>query len=102
MTLRVSQMTGVRNGYVIMLKTLANTMLIGAVQKGTGVPPTSTLTTALLTTGASLLLARGRRPIGVALLAVGGLLLWHEREEAAKERLKPAEPSPVPSGGVAG
>ena len=64
-----------------MLKTLANALVIGAVQKGTGVPPTGTLTTAMLTTGASLMLVRGRRPIGLALLAVGGLMLWHEREE---------------------
>lgn len=77
-----------------MLKTLANSLLIGAVQKGTGVPPTGTLTTALLTTGASLLLARGRRPVGVALLAVGGLLLWHEHQEAERARLSPPAPAP--------
>lgn len=81
-----------------MLNTLANSLLIGTVQKGTGVTPAGPVTTALITTGASLLLTRGRRPIGLALLAAGGLLLWREVEkEQADARLKPVSPVPARS-----
>jgi hypothetical protein len=68
-----------------MLKMLAKTMFVGAVEKSIGVRPSGTLTTALLTTGASLLLVRGRRPIGFVLLAAGGMLLWRESEAMATE-----------------
>jgi hypothetical protein len=68
-----------------MLKMLANTLIVGAVRKGAGMPRTGTLTSALLTTGASLLLVRGRRPVGFVLLAAGGLLLWRESEAARAE-----------------
>ena len=63
-----------------MLRTLAKTMLIGAAQRRAGVMPAGTLSTALLTTGASLMLTRGRRPIGLAVAAAGGVLLWREVE----------------------
>ncbi len=64
-----------------MLRSLAKTMLVGAVQKGTGVPRSGAISTTLLTTGVSLLLVRGRRPVGAALVAAGGLLRWHEIEQ---------------------
>ncbi|NIJ32863.1 hypothetical protein [Sphingomonas oligoaromativorans] len=65
-----------------MLRTLAKSMLIGAAQRRVGVMPAGTISTALLTTGASLMLKRGRRPIGLALVAAGGVLLWHEAERS--------------------
>jgi hypothetical protein len=68
-----------------MLNSLLNSALVGSVQKGTGVAPTGPVTTALITTGASLLLTRGRRPVGLALLVVGGLLLWREVEKEHEE-----------------
>lgn len=63
-----------------MLRTLAKSMLLGAAQKRAGVTPAGPVSAALLTSGASLLLTRGRRPIGLALAAAGGLLLWREIE----------------------
>jgi hypothetical protein len=81
-----------------MLRTLAKSMLIGAAQRRVGVMPAGTISTALLTTGASLMLKRGRRPIGLALVAAGGVLLWREAErsravaepEKAEVETKPA------------
>lgn len=67
-----------------MLRTLVNSLVVGAVRRGTGISEPGVLTTALLTTGASLLLSRGRRPVGLALIAAGGLLLWHENEPEAE------------------
>ncbi len=63
-----------------MLRTLAKSMLVGAVQKRVGGTPAGPVSTALLATGASLMLTRGRRPIGLALAAAGGLLLWRAAE----------------------
>jgi hypothetical protein len=80
-----------------MLRTLATSMLVGAVQKRVEVAPVGPVSTALLTTGASLMLRRGRRPIGLALLAAGGLLLWHE----AGRRPTPTLPPPEPEDGSA-
>jgi hypothetical protein len=75
-----------------MIRQAATSMLIGAVRKGTGATPAGQVTAGLLTTGASLLLTRGRRPVGLALLALGGLLLWHEVEkDQAAVRMKPAK-----------
>ncbi len=80
----------------MMLRTLATSMLVGAVQKRIGVTPTGPVSTALLATGASLMLTRGRRPIGLALAAAGGLLLWRDVErqrgeaQAAEEAAPPA------------
>lgn len=81
-----------------MLRTLAKSMLIGVAQRRVGVMPAGTISTALLTTGASLMLKRGRRPIGLALVAAGGVLLWREAErsragaepEKAEVETKPA------------
>ena len=68
-----------------MLRTLAKSMLLGAAQKRAGVTPAGPVSAALLTSGASLLLTRGRRPIGFALAAAGGLLLWREAERRRAE-----------------
>jgi hypothetical protein len=77
-----------------MLKTMVNSFLVDAVRKRTGIPEPGVLTTAMLTTGASLLMSRGRRPIGLALIAVGGLLLWHENVPETVE----VKPAPRPRG----
>lgn len=72
-----------------MMNAFANAVLVGAVEKGTGVRPAGPVTAALLTTGATLLLTRGRRSVGLALVAAAGLLLWREevrREEEAKAK----------------
>ncbi len=74
-----------------MLDTFAKSLLVGAVQKGTGVPQSGPISTTLLTTGVSLMLIRGRRPVGLALAVVGGLLRWHELEEARKDALRALE-----------
>ena len=79
-----------------MLGTFAKSLLVGAVQKGTGVPQSGPISTTLLTTGVSLMLIRGRRPVGLALAAVGGLLRWHELEEERRAALKaPASPADI-------
>lgn len=70
-----------------MLGTFAKSMLVGAVQKGTGVPQSGPISTTLITTGVSLMLIRGRRPVGLALAAAGGLLRWHELEQARRAAL---------------
>lgn len=77
-----------------MLRTLAKSMLVGAVQKRVGVMPAGPVSTALLATGASLMLTRGRRPIGLALAAAGGLLLWRDVERQRAE----APDVPAPAG----
>jgi uncharacterized membrane protein (UPF0136 family) len=61
-----------------MLSTLARAAIVSTVEKGTGVPPAGPLSTVLLTTGAALATMRGRRAVGFALLAVGGVLRWQE------------------------
>jgi hypothetical protein len=90
-----------KKGTGAMLAGLGKSMLIKAARKGAGVPETGTLTTALLTTGASLLLSRERRMIGVALIAVGGLLLWRESERVEpvirQARRSPVPPAPTPA-----
>ena len=63
-----------------MLKMVAKSLLVGAVQKRAGVTKVGTIPGTLITTGASLVLTRGRRPIGLALAVAGGLLLWWEIE----------------------
>jgi uncharacterized membrane protein (UPF0136 family) len=78
-----------------MLRTFAKSLLVGAVQKRSGIAPAGTIATALLTTGASLALTRGRRPVGLALAALGGLLLWREVERGA------VSPTPVGDDGAA-
>lgn len=74
-----------------MLRTLAKTMLVGAVRRGTGLPAAGPISAALLTTGASMALSRGRRPLGLALIAAGGLLLWREVEQEALKRGGPSD-----------
>lgn len=71
-----------------MLRTFAKSLLVGAVQRKVGVPRTGTIPTTLLTTGASLMLVRGKRPIGVAMAAAGAFLLWREVER--DRALRPA------------
>jgi hypothetical protein len=63
-----------------MLKTFAKSLLVGAVQKKAGVTKIGAIPGTLITTGASLALTRGRRPVGLALAVAGGLLLWWEIE----------------------
>lgn len=70
-----------------MLATFAKSLLVGAVQKGTGVPQSGPISTTLITTGVSLMLIRGRRPVGLALAAAGGLLRWHELEQERRAAL---------------
>ena len=80
-----------------MLSTLARTAIIATIEKGTGVPPAGPVSTILLTTGASLLMLKGRRAVGLALLAAGGAVRWHETVGA---NLKPARRSaPAPRSG---
>jgi hypothetical protein len=85
-----------------MLKALAKSVAIKAVQKRVGVSQPGSVTAALLTTGATLLLSRGRRPVGLALIAVGGFLLWRENEPESST-LRPIAPPPPESasGGAA-
>ncbi len=84
-----------------MLRTLVNSLVIDAVRKRTGIPEPGVLTAAMLTTGASLLLSRGRRPVGLALIAVGGLLLWHETRPEAGDETGPKLPPPAPASDTA-
>ncbi len=80
-----------------MLRAFAKSVLVSALQKKAGVPRTGTIPGTLLTTGASLLLVRGRRPVGLALTAVGCLLLWREieRDRAVTLAAGPALPPPA-------
>jgi hypothetical protein len=71
----------------MLLGSLAKSMLMRAVQKKAGVARIGTIPAALLTTGASLALTHGRRPIGLALAGVGGLLLWQEIERERRLQL---------------
>jgi hypothetical protein len=78
-----------------MLRGFAKTAAIGFVQKKVGISPAGTLPTILLTSGASMLLTRGRRPIGLAVAALGAFLLWREIE-AEQDEISPA-PLPPPA-----
>jgi hypothetical protein len=87
-----------------MLGTLAKSAMVGAIQRKAGVSPAGTMPTMLLTSGASMLLTRGRRPFGLALVALGGLLLWREIEQdrgEAEGGISPALRPPEPAGAVA-
>jgi hypothetical protein len=78
-----------------MIETVTGTMLADLLRYGTGAPPSGPLTTALIGSGASLLMTRGKRPVGLLLLAAGGVLLWREAAAAQKrETLTPARPAP--------
>jgi hypothetical protein len=90
-----------------MLRAFAKSAMIGAIQRKVGVSPAGTIPTMLLTSGASMLLSRGRRPVGLALVALGGLLLWREIEHdradvEAEEEISPALVPPVPAPDPAG
>jgi uncharacterized membrane protein (UPF0136 family) len=69
-----------------MIRGFVTAAVVGLVRRKAGVPAIGTIPAALLTSGASLILTKGRRPVGVAVAALGGLLLWREvvreREEA--------------------
>ena len=83
-----------------MIETATGTVLADLVRHGTGAPPSSPLTTALIGSGASLMLARDRRLIGLVLLAAGGALLWREALAARREQdvsLRRARPAPPAS-----
>ena len=88
-----------------MLRGLAQSVLVGAIERGvggrnTGTPAGGAISTTLLTTGVSLMLVRGRRPAGLVLIAAGGMLRWIEieRRNAAKDGVRPR---PAPSAGDA-
>jgi hypothetical protein len=57
-----------------------------------GVTRIGTVPGTLITTGASLALTRGRRPIGLALAMAGGLLLWWEIERERAATLEEGRP----------
>jgi hypothetical protein len=80
-----------------MLRGLAKSLLADAVRRHTGVPQAGAVSTTLITTGASLLLVRGRRPAGLALLAAGGLLRWREieREKAPEAGVRRSRAAPA-------
>ena len=70
-----------------MLRGFATSALLGFARRKAGVHTIGTIPAALLTTGASLALTRGRRPVGLAVAALGGFLLWREieRERASED-----------------
>jgi hypothetical protein len=84
-----------------MLRGIATSALVGFARRKAGVSSIGTIPAALLTTGASLILTRGRRPVGLAVAALGGFLLWREIERErgetggdAPESLPPPSISP--------
>ncbi len=80
-----------------MIETMTGTMLADLVRHGTGAPPSGPLTTTLIGSGASLLMTRGKRPVGLVLLVAGGVLLWREAVAARGQRetaVTPARPAP--------
>ena len=80
-----------------MLRGFATSALIGVVRRKAGVPSIGTIPAALLTSGASMMLTRGRRPIGLAVAALGGFLLWRQIEREQEEaNPAPALPPPAP------
>lgn len=77
-----------------MLRGFVTSAVIGFARRKAGVPTIGTIPAALLTSGASLILTKGRRPVGVAVAALGGFLLWREvmreQEEIESALLPPA------------
>lgn len=82
-----------------MLRQLAGTMLAGAVRQVPGSEAGDPLASTLIGTGATLALTRGRRPIGIVLLAAGGYLLWRDVAKArrAAALMPPSAARQVPS-----
>jgi hypothetical protein len=82
-----------------MIRGLATSALVGFVRKKAGVATIGTIPAALLTSGASLMLTKGRRPVGLAVAALGAFLVWREIEKADAEeaRLAPAPALPPAS-----
>jgi hypothetical protein len=82
-----------------MLRELAGTMLAGAVNQAPGTATGDPLTSTLIGTGATLAMTRGRRPVGIVLLAAGGYLLLRDisKARAAAAITPPPAPRPVPS-----
>lgn len=80
-----------------MIRGLAMSAVIGFARKKAGVSTIGTIPAALLTSGASLMLTGGKRPVGLAVAALGGFLLWREIERE-REHLssEPALPPPSP------
>ncbi len=82
----------------MMLRGFATSTLIGFARRKAGVSAVGTIPAALLTSGLSLILTRGRRPVGVAVAALGGFLLWREIEQQEREaRLAPQPALPPPA-----
>jgi hypothetical protein len=79
-----------------MLRGFATSALVGFVRKKAGVQRIGTIPAAMITSGASLMLTRGRRPVGLAVAALGGFLLWREIERERDEAIpEPALPPPA-------
>lgn len=76
-----------------MLRGFVTSAVVGLVRRKAGVAAIGTIPAALLTSGASLILTRGRRPVGLVVAALGGFLLWREvvreQEEARLALLPP-------------
>lgn len=82
-----------------MIRGFATSALVGFVRKKAGVSTIGTIPAALLTSGASLMLTKGRRPVGLAVAAIGAFLVWREIEKAEGEvRPEPAPALPPASG----
>jgi hypothetical protein len=80
-----------------MLRGFVTSALLGFARRKAGVHTIGTIPAALLTTGASLVLTRGRRPVGLAVAALGGFLLWREIEKQESEAgLGPQPALPLP------
>lgn len=77
-----------------MFRGVATSALMGFVRRKAGVQTVGVIPAALLTSGASLILTKGRRPIGVAVAVLGGFLLWREIERE-QEEARPALPPPA-------
>lgn len=72
-----------------MLNAAAAAILSSAVRRVADTGEAGPLTTALIGSGASLILTRGRRPLGVVLLATGGYLLWRKGRGRIRPIMRP-------------
>lgn len=82
-----------------MLGSVVGAMVATLVQEATDAPPAGSVATALIGSGASLLLNPRRRPVGLALLAAGGMLLWRQAAVAQRQtvRVRAARVRPAPN-----